>query len=90
MKINIEGQFILNQSLHSNGFDLIKKVTRTKKESGEKYEAESVLGYDMKLEKAIETIISERMKDKEDTVELNEFLQAYKQEKEQLLSKIKL
>jgi len=90
MKIKIDDRFILVQSLHSNGYDLIEKAVRTNKKTEEKYEAEVTLCYDMSLERAIETIISERLKKKQETVELSEFLDNYKSEKEELLSKIKI
>ena len=90
MKIKIDDRFTLSQSLHSNGFDLIEKVIRTNQKTEQKYESEVTLCYDMSMENSIQTIISERLKKKQETVELSEFLDNYKKEKEELLSKIKL
>lgn len=89
MNIKIDERFQLNQS-SSNRFDLVEKVVRQKKDSEDTYEAENTLGYDMKIESCINTIISEKLKTKEETVTLKQFLEEYKKEKEQLLKTIKL
>lgn len=89
MNIKIDERFQLNQS-SPNRFDLVEKVVRQKKDSEDTYEAENILGYDMKIESCINTIISEKLKTKEETVTLKQFLEEYKKEKEQLLKTIKL
>ena len=89
MNIKIDERFQLNQTT-ANRFDLIEKVIRQKKDSEDTYEAENILGYDMQLESCINTIISEKLKDKKETVTLKQFLEEYKKEKEQLLKTIKL
>ena len=89
MNIAIGDRFKLNQS-PSCRFDLIEIVTRKKKDSEETYPAESVIGYDMTLENAINRIILEKMKSNEETVTFREFLDEYKKEKEEIEKLIKL
>lgn len=71
-------------------FDLIKLVEREKKETKEKYIAESTMGYDMQLENCCKNIVLDLMKSKEETTDLKNFLTEYKREKEELLKTIKL
>jgi hypothetical protein len=77
-------------STNSAGFDLIRKVERTKKDTTETYEGEDVLGYDMKIETIISTIIAIEMKKKVKTVSLQEFLTEYKSQKQELMNYVKL
>lgn len=77
-------------SINSAGFDLIRVVERTKKESTETYEGEDMLGYDMKLESIVSTIIALEMKKNIKTVSLQEFLTEYKRQKEELMNYVKL
>ena len=44
-------------SMNSAGFDLIRKVERTKKDTTDTYEGEDVLGYDMRLETIVSRIV---------------------------------
>lgn len=89
--MNIEYKdYIIKQSQNSAGFDLIRKVVRTKKGSEETYEGESNLGYDMKLESCFNKIIMEEMKNDDRIVELKEFLEEYNKQKEDLLQTVKL
>lgn len=89
MNIKIDERFTLNQS-SGDRFDLVKSVERTSKKDGSTSEAEKVLGYDMKIKSCINMIIFERLNDKKETVTLKEFLQEFKQQKEELLKHIKL
>jgi hypothetical protein len=77
-------------STNSAGFDLIRKVERTKKDTTETYEGEDVLGYDMKIETIISTIIAIEMKKNVKTVSLQEFLTEYKSQKQELMNYVKL
>lgn len=77
-------------STNSAGFDLIRKVERTKKDTAETYEGEDVLGYDMKIETIISTIIAIEMKKNVKTVSLQEFLTEYKSQKNELMNYVKL
>ena len=77
-------------STNSAGFDLIRKVERTKKDTTETYEGEDVLGYDMKIETIISTIIAIEMKKSVKTVSLQEFLTEYKSQKQELMNYVKL
>jgi hypothetical protein len=77
-------------STNSAGFDLIRKVERTKKDTTETYEGEDVLGYDMKIETIISTIIAIEMKKNVKTVSLQEFLTEYKSQKNELMNYVKL
>lgn len=94
MNIKIDERFKLNQST-SDRFDLIEVVTRQKvgkdrKPTGETYQSENIMGYDMSLENCIQKIVAEKLKVNESTVSLKEFLEEYKKEKEQLIKQIKL
>lgn len=77
-------------STNSAGFDLIRKVERTKKDTTETYEGEDVLGYDMKIETIMSTIIAIEMKKNVKTVSLQEFLTEYKSQKNELMNYVKL
>lgn len=77
-------------STNSAGFDLVRKVERTKKDTTETYEGEDVLGYDMKIETIISTIIAIEMKKNVKTVSLQEFLTEYKSQKQELMNYVKL
>lgn len=77
-------------STNSAGFDLIRKVERTKKDTTETYEGEDVLGYDMRLETIVSEIVALEMKKNVKTVSLQEFLEEYKREKQELLNQIKV
>lgn len=77
-------------STNSAGFDLIRVVERTKKDTTETYEGEDVLGYDMRLETIVSEIVALEMKKKVKTVSLQEFLTEYKKAKEELMNYVKL
>lgn len=95
--MNIEYKdYLLKQSIGSDGFDLVRKVVRNKKDkatgenTGETYEAETVIGYDMTIEKCCKSIIMEELKQRQETVDFDRFLTEYTKQKEELLNTIKL
>ena len=95
--MNIEYKdYLIKQSTNSNGFDLVRKVTRNKKDkdtgenTGETYDSETTIGYDMSLERCAQYIIMEELNKEKVTVKIDEFLKAYKAEKEELVKTIKL
>lgn len=77
-------------SMNSAGFDLIRKVERTKKDTTDVYEGEDVLGYDMRLESIVSTIIAIEMKKNVKTVSLQVFLTEYNSQKSELMNYVKL
>jgi hypothetical protein len=85
MNIQIGKKFKLNQA-RADRFDLVQLVKKEKKDTGETYTSETVIGYDMRLETCISNIIFERLKRNTKTVKLTEFLAAYKKEKEKILN----
>lgn len=88
--MNIEYKdYIIKQST-SDRFDLVQKVTRTKKDSEETYITNVDVGYDMRLESCINRIVLEQLKKKQETVSLQKFLTEYYKEKDELLNAIKL
>ena len=87
MNIKIDERFKLNQTT-GDRFDLVEIVERKKKNSEDTYSAESVVGYDMRIESCISRIISERLKNKKETVSLKQFLEEYKKEKEELTKQL--
>ena len=89
MDIKIDERFILKQSF-GDRFDIVEMVTRTKKDSEETYKAEQIIAYDTRLENAISRVVLEKLREKEKTVTLNEFLNEYKKEKELLTKQINL
>lgn len=88
MIIKVE-KYVLSQSTNSNGFDLSEVVEKTKKETGEKYAGEKPIGYDMRLETCVETIVMNNLKEKEDVVGLNEFIEVFKEEKQKISNLLK-
>lgn len=62
------------------GFHLRKKVIATSKETGEKYETEDTIGYNMRLESCIKKIIHLNHCTKEETMSLKEYIKEYKEE----------
>jgi len=85
MYIKIDNIFTLNQA-SGDRFDLVKPVIRKKADTGKEYFSEVIVGFSMSLESCLSNIIADRLKNKEETVNLSEFLKAYKKEKDQLLS----
>jgi len=86
--MKIEYKSYLIKQTQSNKFDLQEKITRTKKDTGESYEALSDLAYDVRLERAIELIVFEELRKREETVTLKDYLKEFKKEKEELLNVI--
>ena len=95
MNIKI-GKYRINQSVNSARFDLVEVVKRQKKDkatgkpNGETYEAENNLGYDMRLESCIERIVINKLRENTKTVELKEFLEEYRKEKQEIEKLVKL
>ena len=79
--------YVMKQT-SNNRFDLQEKITRTKKGTEENYEALNDLAYDVRLEYAIELIVFEELRKREETVTLKEYLREFKKEKEELLNVI--
>jgi len=88
MEIEIKNWVIKPVSEYER-YDLYRKVTRKNKDTGEEYQSTKDLGYGMKLEMCIERIIHEELRDKEQTQELQEFLQSYIKERDELLKELK-
>jgi hypothetical protein len=72
------------------GFNLKRKATATKKEDGEQYEAEYIIGYNMQLKNCIEKIIHLNHCTKEDVVSLREYVKMYNNEINRLENLIKI
>lgn len=73
------------------GWDIVEIVTSRKmgdgtinKPTGEEYQKESEIAYNMQLHNALEHIIHLRTKKNESTVSLNKFLTEYRKEKQEL------
>jgi hypothetical protein len=92
MEIKISDKYrLVSQEV---GFDVIEKVVRHKNKKGEKginaektgetYESDNVLGYNMSLEGAIKKLIHLTLHTKKLKLTLSEFLEEYKKEKERI------
>ena len=66
-------------------FNLYKAVTRTKEATGEKYDSQDSLGYGMSLDHCIETIITDSLADKQETLTLRQYIDEYKKLKTEVL-----
>lgn len=81
-----DDRFDLNEKVKRN---VIKKdATGKKVKSGETKEVLNSLAYDVRLETAINLIIFEELKKKERVVALHEFIEEFKNEKEEVLKEI--
>lgn len=70
-------------------FNLYKKGESTKKETGEKYESETVLGYAMSFERCLHVIATDILAEKEKTVSINEWIAEYKAIMNKLMNVLK-
>jgi hypothetical protein len=73
--------------LKDGRYDVLKKTTSKKKDTGESYESSTVLGYGLLLENALKKVINDRLENNLDVVTLEEAIKAYQKEME-LLNKI--
>lgn len=90
MKIEYKN-YVITPPQHGGGFDLSRKVTRkkmdktTKEPTGETYEAEKIIGYNMGVETIIQHIIEAELSNNNETISLERFLEEYKREKNEIL-----
>jgi hypothetical protein len=70
-------------------FDLNKKVQRTKKKTGETYTDIEVVGYGMQFETCIKRIINMELNKKKSTVSLGEYIAAYRDVSDSVMSELK-
>lgn len=82
MTIEIKDYTLIPSDNAKDRFDLTCKVMRTKKDTGEKYESSDTVGFGMTLEKCIKEIIAHELAKDERIVSLQEFVEAYKAERE--------
>jgi len=82
----MEIKLIDNYSLivQEQGYDLIEKIERTKKKSNETYKSEKTLGYNMSLESAVNRVVKLKLKDYDVVLTLKEFLEEFKQIRDQI------
>ena len=88
MQIKIKHYFLTPSVNAPTRWDLVQQVTRTKKETEEKYESTADLGYGFSLESALQTIIAIELKKKNQTVTFTDYLNAYKAERDEVISLI--
>ena len=81
MEIKYKDYFLVQDGNH---FDLHKEIEKTKKDTGETYTSRKELGYGYSLLSAINRIVNEELASKNITVDLKEYLELFKQEKEEL------
>ncbi len=88
MRIEYEN-YVIEQTV-MNRFDLLEKVEAVKKATKEKYDSEYVLAYGVRLDRAVELIIHDKLKRNKSVVTLNEFLREYKKERNKIFEIIDL
>lgn len=71
-------------------FDVLEKVSRKKKDTNEDYEDWKTHGYDVSFENALHTIAMILVKSKKNNKQITpeEYIKAYKQEKNQILKSL--
>jgi hypothetical protein len=83
------GKFELEPSAGcTDRWDMKECVTRTKKNSTAKYSASKTIAFSINLEYALETMIAMHLAEDNEKVTLQEYLEAYKVEKNKLLKTI--
>ena len=87
MNIKIDG-FSIRDSMGVKTFDLYKDHEKTNKKTKEKTIVEVNIAWGVKIERAIDIIVQEKMKEEVDTVSLNEFLELYEMYNNDLVKKI--
>ena len=87
MKIKLNEEFYAEQKEH--GFDLIQirtvhKVDKMRKPTGETEEKHEPVAYNVSLDRCIKTAIHLGLQSKDDTVDFDGFLKAYRRELKQI------
>ena len=78
MEIKFENYTIKPSVNAPKCFDLYKEAIATRKEDGQQYKREDILGYGMSLESSVKGIIHDLMYEDKRIVSLSEYLTEYK------------
>jgi len=94
--MKIEHRDYTMEASPEGGFNLTKKVTREKgnmkgkQGTGEYYEDDSVIGYNMSLENCIKKIIHINHCSKEEVISLKEYVEMFRKEVKEIKTLLKL
>jgi len=80
--------YIIKDSLGVKCFDVYKEHLSKSKKTGEEKIVETNIAWGVKIEKAIDIIVQDRMKTGEDILYLQDFLEKYKEYNKELLEEI--